>query len=37
MHKFDMWKPETNNQTLPPGVPPIEGQQEKKISRNAIN
>ena len=24
-----MWKPETDNQTLPRGVPPIEGQQEK--------
>ena len=24
-----MWKPETDNQTMPPRVPPIEGQQKK--------
>ena len=29
MHKCDMWKPETDNQAMPPGVLPKEEQQKK--------
>ena len=29
MQKCDMWKPGTNNHTLPAGVTPVEGHQEK--------
>ena len=32
MHKCNMWKPETDNQTLPP----IEGQQKKYNIQSAI-
>ena len=29
MHKYDMWKPNTDNQTLLRGVPKIDGLQKK--------
>ena len=29
MQKYGMWKPETDNQTLPPRMLPMEGQQKK--------
>ena len=29
MHKHDVWKPNTNNQTLPRGVSPMKGHLEK--------
>ena len=29
MHKCGLWKPETDNPRLSPGVLPIEGQQKK--------
>ena len=30
-----MWKPDTDSQTLPRGMPPIEGQQKNTKSKNA--
>ena len=36
MQKDDMQKPETNNQTFPPRVPPMEKQQEKYNIRGNI-
>ena len=29
MHKYGMWKLNTNNQALPLGMPPMEGKQKK--------
>ena len=29
MHKCDMWKPETDNQTLASGMPVIKAQKKK--------
>ena len=37
MHKFSMLKPETDNQTLPCGMPPMEVHQKKIIQSNLIN
>ena len=31
MNKCDMWKPKTDNQILPPGVPPMEKEKKNNI------
>ena len=36
MHKCSMWKTDTDNQTLPQGVPPIEREQKKYNIQNNI-